>query len=314
MRDLAPHPPWPENAHHVVSVSGGKDSTATYLAAMAVLGVDGFTAVFADTGWEKDETYAFLARLPDDTGGPAIRTVRMPVPEKQLARRGLEPTGNTFKDLVAVNELFPGPVRRFCTRAMKVEPMERQVLRPLIEAGHSVVSWQGVRAAESPARRELPPWQTAIQLKGWGDLAVYAYRPLLDWTVEDVFGAHREAGIEPNPLYAMGMSRVGCWPCVFAKKDEIRTIAQLDPARIDEIREWEKRTAENTGASDRTFFPATKLPVARRGSGPIDYRKHGIDAKVDWAHDRTPEQPELDPDGWTELYRTDCIEWGACEL
>ena len=311
---LADRPPWPADVAHVVNVSGGKDSTATYLAAMEVLGPDGFEPVFADTGWEHRSTYDYLARLPAVTGGPEVRTIRMPTPTERLERRGLASTGNTFKDLVAANGLFPGPVRRFCTSDMKVKPLERQVYRPLIEAGRNVVSWQGVRADESHARRELPTWQVVMARKGWGDLAVHAYRPLLHWTTEHVFAAHKRAGIEPNPLYAQGLSRVGCWPCVFARKSEIRTIARLDPDRIAEIREWEQRQARETGRIDSTFFSARTLPVIRRARNPqVDHREHGIDAVVDWAHDRNAEQPELDPDGWEELYRTDCIEWGACE-
>lgn len=42
-----------KNTRHVVSVSGGKDSTATYLLALEYTGGD-FDAVFADTGNEHE--------------------------------------------------------------------------------------------------------------------------------------------------------------------------------------------------------------------------------------------------------------------
>ena len=312
MKPLAERPDWPENTKHVVNVSGGKDSTAVYLAAMSVLGADGFTAVFADTGWENPATYHYVAELAATTGGPAVRTIRMPTPTERLAARGIEPSGNRFEDLVAINGIFPSHFRRFCTGDLKIKPIERQVYRPLIEAGHNVVSWQGVRADESRARRELPSWQRIMVRKGWGDRAVHGYRPILRWTVEDVFAAHDEAGIAPNPLYGLGFSRVGCWPCIHARKSEIRAIARLDPARIAEIREWEARFSRQTG-KEGTFFSANTLPVFRRTKPTVDHRKHGIDAVVAWARGQDAEQPELDPDGWEELARTDCVEWGACE-
>lgn len=59
---------------HLVNVSGGKDSTATYL-----LGLESgrdFRAVFADTGNEHELTYEFVRRLPERTGGPAIEWVK----------------------------------------------------------------------------------------------------------------------------------------------------------------------------------------------------------------------------------------------
>lgn len=52
---------------NVVSVSGGKDSTATLLVAIA-LEADNLQAVFADTGNEHDQTYAYLDYLEQATG------------------------------------------------------------------------------------------------------------------------------------------------------------------------------------------------------------------------------------------------------
>ena len=82
-----------------------------------------------------------------------------------------------------------------------------------IERGEAdaVWSWQGVRIDESVARR--------TRLQGTGacvksfDVAgggIFNHRPILRWTVADVIEAHRTAGLELNPLYSQGMSRVGC--------------------------------------------------------------------------------------------------------
>lgn len=59
----------------VVSVSGGKDSTALYLWAIEQFGKDGFYPVFADTGHEHPVTLNYLRNLPDWSGGPAINWV-----------------------------------------------------------------------------------------------------------------------------------------------------------------------------------------------------------------------------------------------
>lgn len=60
---------------HVVSVSGGKDSTATYLLALERLGGD-FEAVFADTGNEHPYTYEYVARLHERTAGRRCKSSR----------------------------------------------------------------------------------------------------------------------------------------------------------------------------------------------------------------------------------------------
>ena len=50
-------------------------------------------------------------------------------------------------------------------------------------------------------------------------------------------------GIKPNPLYLLGASRVGCWPCINVTTEEIALIARHTPERIDLIRDWEWRAS-----------------------------------------------------------------------
>ncbi|MFP3757983.1 phosphoadenosine phosphosulfate reductase family protein, partial [Cupriavidus sp. SIMBA_020] len=53
----------------VVSLSGGKDSTATLLVALEQHGAENVRAVFADTGNEHEETYEYaLDYLPRALG------------------------------------------------------------------------------------------------------------------------------------------------------------------------------------------------------------------------------------------------------
>ena len=55
------------NTRNIVSVSGGKDSTATLLVAIA-LDAPNLQAVFADTGNEHEQTYEYLDYLTLATG------------------------------------------------------------------------------------------------------------------------------------------------------------------------------------------------------------------------------------------------------
>lgn len=70
---------------HLVNVSGGKDSTATYLLAME--SGRPFRAVFADTGNEHELTYEYVARLSERTGGPLVETVRADFTARLAAHR-----------------------------------------------------------------------------------------------------------------------------------------------------------------------------------------------------------------------------------
>lgn len=256
--------------HNVVSISGGKDSTATLLLAIA-LEAESLQAVFADTGHEHPYTYDYVRYLEQATGVPVKwvradftrqievkrRTVETKwradgVPEEKVLRAlaVLHPTGIPFLDACLVAGRFPSPLGKFCTRQLKVEPITEQVFLPLMDTGEMILSWQGVRNDESFDRRFLPE---CTEVGG----GLFNYRPIRKWPVEAVFEAHRHMGIKPNPLYSEGCSRVGCMPCINSKKDDIRTIAARFPEEVARVIEWERIVEESTkGTSRATFFNA----------------------------------------------------------
>ena len=255
--------------HNIVSVSGGKDSTATLLMAKT-LEVPNLRAVFADTGNEHELTLEYLDYLEQATGVTIER--RAANFSRQIARKrefvstkwreqgvaeavvlaaieALEPTGIPFLDLCLWRGRFPSRKAQFCTEALKRDVIIEQVMLPLLDGKNMVLSWQGVRSDESINRRYLPECEHV------GDY-LYNYRPILKWSVAGVFEAHRAAGIKPNPLYSLGAGRVGCMPCINCRKGELREIAARFPEHIDKIEQWENavRLASKTGAA--TFFAA----------------------------------------------------------
>jgi 3'-phosphoadenosine 5'-phosphosulfate sulfotransferase (PAPS reductase)/FAD synthetase len=129
----------------------------------------------------------------------------------------------------------------------------RQVQDPLLEIGDDVISWQGVRRDESIRRRDLPENECKQTLPNGAEL--WNYRPILDWTAEDCFAMHKKHGIKHNPLYEMGMGRVGCMPCINCRKSELLEISKRFPEAIDRIEQWEAAVRETSKASDASFFP-----------------------------------------------------------
>ncbi len=266
----------------VLSFSGGKDSTAMYLLALG-RGKD-FLPVFADTGHEHQLTYDFIRELPRLTGGPKIRWVKADftgaiarkrkfiaknwpgdgVPEDRIARALalLHPSGIPFLDLCLLKGRFPSTMARFCSQELKHFPVYLQVIAPFLEAGHRVMSWQGVRAEESPRRAALPVREKTEE-------GLSTIRPILKWSWEDVFAIHRKHGIEPNPLYRLGCSRVGCMPCIHARKDEIRNIAHRFPDEIDRVSEWERLVTETCKRGLSSFFSHDKVPGDHQGRAGI---------------------------------------------
>lgn len=271
---------------NVLSISGGKDSTAMWILALEQ-GEKIDEVVFADTGHEHPITYGYLDYLETKLG--PIRRVKadfakwiehkrevvqtkwrkdgIPDDVIQQALEVLRPTGNPFLDMCLWKGRFPSSKARFCTQHLKIEPIEDQLFRPFIDAGDDVISWQAVRKHESRARANLVDRESTIGI-------VYAYeiyRPILEWTVEDVFAMHRKHGILPNPLYEQGMGRVGCMPCINARKDELYEIARRYPEEIERVAKWEELVSQANKRHSSSFFAWA------------DNKGHDINEVVEWS-------------------------------
>lgn len=282
-------------SQNIVSVSGGKDSTATLLTALE-LGAPNLQAIFADTGHEHQATYDYLHYLADVTG-VQIRWIKADFSDRIAAKRNyvaekwpekgvspstiaaaldvLHPTGVPFLDLCLWKGRFPSTRARFCTEELKRNPIIEQVFMPLMDRDDLILSWQGVRADESLARRYL---RECDEVGG----GLFNYRPILRWTVADVFEAHALYGIDPNPLYLQGAGRVGCMPCINCGKDELRQIAQRWPEEIARVREWERLVSLASKRQSATFFCAVDDPTYVEGES-ITHETFGIDRRVEWA-------------------------------
>ena len=259
--------------HNIISVSGGKDSTALLLLAIERQ-PDNMQAVFADTGNEHDITYEYIQYINENVF--PIRTVRADFARQIAGKRefvltkwagkgvsskvigraaaALVPTGNAFLDLCIWKGRFPSSQAAFCSVELKRNPIIGQVQKPLLDAGDDVISWQGVRRDESLRRRDLHENECKQVEKNGAEL--WNYRPILDWTAEDCFAMHRKHGIKHNPLYEMGMGRVGCMPCINCRKDELLEISKRFPEAIERIAEWETAVKLACKRQGATFFAA----------------------------------------------------------
>ena len=259
--------------HNIISVSGGKDSTALLLFAIERQ-PDNLSAVFADTGNEHPLTYEYVQYLNDNVF--PIRTVRADftrqiagkreyvltkwadkgVPQSAIDRAAaaLVPTGIPFLDLCIWKGRFPSSQAAFCSEELKRNPIIKQVQNPILESGNDVISWQGVRRDESLRRSLLIENEHKSTHKSGAEL--WNFRPILDWTAEDCFAMHRKHGVKHNPLYEMGMGRVGCMPCINCRKDELNEISKRFPEVIDRIEQWELAVKEASKRHGATFFSA----------------------------------------------------------
>lgn len=277
----------------VVSVSGGKDSTACALMALEQFPRDGIRLVFADTGNEHEQTYRYVLDYMPAALGIAVDVVRASFAEQieckarfvaekwpefgisddkvRRALAALKPTGVPYLDLCIWKGRFPSRRAQFCTQELKTIPLA-EYQNDLLDAGYLVESWQGVRADESFNRRHLHERED----RGGG---FTIYRPILTWTAQQTIDFVRSRGIDLNPLYSQGMHRVGCMPCINARKSEIAEIARRFPEHVERIAEWERLVGEASKLGASTFFHAQK----KRLSTEEAVKQANIRAIVEWS-------------------------------
>jgi 3'-phosphoadenosine 5'-phosphosulfate sulfotransferase (PAPS reductase)/FAD synthetase len=196
----------------VVNHSGGKDSQAMYLHLRSIVPAAQLVIVHADLG--EVEWKGAVEHINDTTFGEPLHVCR--------SRRGL-------LQMIEERGMFPSPTLRQCTSDLKRGPIERTIRGISKDTGKLlIVNCMGMRAEESSSRAKL----ATLKLSNKNSVAGrewYDWLPIHDWLVGDVFLAIKEAGQEPHPIYAKGMSRFSCCFCVMASEHDLRTAATLNP-------------------------------------------------------------------------------------
>jgi hypothetical protein len=241
-----------------VSVSGGKDSQAM-LSALARLHAErGWTgpifAVHAELGRiEWTGSLEHVERMARAAGVP-LTVVRRADGRDMIAHweargRRLAAQGKRARPWSDANN-------RFCTSDMKRDPIDK-VLR---EYDH-VISAEGIRAEESPARAKKPIWKMRGRICTARRVAM-TWNPILDWTTEDVLAecgtstadlirrqALHRAGrateaLDGWPLhyvYVLGNRRLSCSFCVLACQGDLENAARYQPETLKTLVEMEDR-------------------------------------------------------------------------
>ena len=284
---IKPHRPTvPHDTTIVLSTSGGKDSTATMLLLMEW--EIPFIPVFADTGNEHEATLEYLYSLPDKIGCPPIITVKADFTNRIAAKRKfiandkrdpnlpgrlggwsdeakekalevLYPSGNPFLDLCLWKGRFPSRKAQFCSEELKANTAYEEVIEPILISGKQVWSVRGIRKDESLARANTQQFETDTRYAE----EITQFHPIADWTAAEVFKMHKRHGLEPNPLYRLGMGRVGCMPCINASKQELYEISVRFPEHIEKVKEWERIVSLACKRQESTFFAAKTTPFKK---------------------------------------------------
>jgi 3'-phosphoadenosine 5'-phosphosulfate sulfotransferase (PAPS reductase)/FAD synthetase len=303
-----------------LSFSGGKDSVASWLY-LRDLGHD-VTCVFCDTGHEAPETYNYIETLKREHDCPLVwiqakvRDIwKGEVPERW---QSIADAPLTMETLSIIKKWFPSPTARFCTTFLKLVPFQKWILENTT-ADEWIAS--GVRAEESPKRASLEEQYFDNYMQRW------RWLPIHKWTAEQVFRLHAKSDVPPNPLYKMGAARVGCDPCIMARKDELRETALRRPEVFERLAAMEDRVGSTLRKQISTFFPRKKTSASYRSlldsvsnyaiPSADDVRRWALGAPAAHPKDGLPGFEDVPIDEWIEgedLQAPACSSpYGLCE-
>lgn len=268
----------------VVGVSGGKDSTATALHLLEQgYSKNDFDRVFIDVGWEHPKTYEYLEALQETIGEITVISADIPVvPEHADIIKTIEQELGHKSAMVryTLKHLgFPRRIAKWCTSKLKIKPLAEYYKN----LDFDPVNVVGIRKEESKWRAKLTTLEWVPMLD------CFTYRPILDWTLQDVIQIHKRFNLAPNPLYLDAASRVGCYPCINANK---KAIKMVDKKRASIIATLEEYLQKKTGKKNTFFHEGTiqeRIEWSKTARGGKQYTLFDTDEKS-------------------------CVKWGLCHL
>ncbi|MBL8580628.1 MAG: phosphoadenosine phosphosulfate reductase family protein [Rhizobiaceae bacterium] len=204
-----------------IGVSGGKDSQAAVLSVFEHLDRVGHAGsrilVHADLGTvEWRASLPVCQELADHLGSELVvlRRRRGDLMDRWESRWQSSVTRYQDLSTVTLVPCWSTPSMRFCTSEMKTHPIDAMLKRRF--PAQPIINVTGVRRAESRRRARL----TVADLSSDG--RIWNWRPILDWSEDEVFACIARHGLEPHPAYRQfGMSRVSCRFCIMSSLPDL---------------------------------------------------------------------------------------------
>lgn len=215
----------------IVPVSGGKDSQVVL--SLALKTGRKVVCVHQNTGFDHPDTYKQILDMEKFYGVVIEHTVS----EEGGMLPFLEKSG-----------YFPNSSARGCTQRLKQKPFLNWLNFKGFNSENCEI-WFGMRSEESKERSDKYGGITEEDEFILSDVAVFYKQnkkvaetigkiivklPIVNWSTEEVFDYLKCEASPLNPLYGRGHSRVGCYPCLLARKSEWQ-LAGKDPAGIKHI-------------------------------------------------------------------------------
>lgn len=232
----------------VVSLSGGKDSTA-----MLRMGIERglpiHSAVYCDMGpWEFPQMHEHIERLEHDIAPvPLVRVKPRFDPVYQMIEKPVvdRKTGGTYR----IGNNWPSPMRRWCTRE------KSNAIQRYLKTIPGAVSAIGIAVDESHRMQSKEMVRRGIK-------AIY---PLVEWGLSeaDALAYCRSLGYDWGGLYD-NFRRVSCFCCHLQGLSELRRLRHHFAALWAQMLEWDARQDVRHGVGFKGYATVRDLDARFR--------------------------------------------------
>lgn len=261
----------------IVTFSGGKDSAAALLWIKNNL-TQNFDVVFCDTVWESEITYQYIKDICEKIGKELIvlkskkydgfidlakKRKRFPSTKARFCTQELKtiPMINYLLDVVNDDFIVVQGIRKAESESRSKMQEQCNYFKYYFEPYSS--NEITIQTLESSKKRLTSIQQKKLQKAkerleaGFKDEKYHTYRkkevlkfcklhatdvlrPIFHWSGQQTIEYILENGFDPNPLYKMGMKRVGCFPCIMSSNMEIHQLSERFPERIKQVELYEQ--------------------------------------------------------------------------
>lgn len=218
---------------HIVSFSGGKDSTCMLLM-MLEKGMQVDYIIFCDTGKEFPQMYEHIDKVNSYIKDKYGKEITILHAEKPFEYWMYEHTKKRGKHIGSKGYGWSTPLMRWCTREFKTRVFNKFIRR----IDGKVERYVGIAYDEPKRIKDLN-------------------YPLVEWkiTEKDALDYCYSKGFDWGGLYNL-FNRVSCWLCPLQRIDSLRKLRKNFPKLWQELRDMD---AKNTGTTFRKDYTVEEL-------------------------------------------------------
>lgn len=127
---------------------------------------------------------------------------------------------------------------RWCSPYVKIDVFRRTLNNHPKYKDKKVLVVTGERREESSNRAKYA--EAEVHICSTKSRLVHAWRPVIDWTEQQIWDIYEKYRFLPHPAYLLGWNRTSCFGCIFSTADLWAMMREISPERFNRLAEMEK--------------------------------------------------------------------------